>query len=230
MLIVISGIDGYHVTDLITDRHNHNARYFIGNAIEPVLRAIFPDGWKAHSRRLNVDLDKCRVHGSKTSDAFFTENDIVRVLHSASRHDVAPSGFWLFGHTKGALTEQQFTGPSDLLDGTQLFLYEIQRLNCNLASITGSGESDRRWTMTETTSMNETNVITITITITIVPSSAPTRLSTLLIGPYLRLITITSTIDPINGHLPAMSSVESRICRSLQGSRKRIHRSAKVHR
>jgi hypothetical protein len=49
--------------------------------LEPLLLAVFPDGRKPHSRRLSLHLDNCRVHRSKTSENFFTENSIIPVPH-----------------------------------------------------------------------------------------------------------------------------------------------------
>jgi hypothetical protein len=95
--------------------------------VEPLLRGIFPDGRKPHSRRLNEHLDNGRVQHSKASDAIFAENDIVRVPYSAYSSDLAPSDFWLFGHINDALAARKFTGPVDLLDGIQAFLDEIQK-------------------------------------------------------------------------------------------------------
>jgi hypothetical protein len=39
---------------------------------------------------------------------------------------LAPSDFWVFGHIKATLAEQQFPDPEDLLADIQEFLSEIQ--------------------------------------------------------------------------------------------------------
>jgi hypothetical protein len=81
MLAVIWGIDGFHVIDPTAQQHNYNRHSFLSNVMEPLLRAIFPDGRKVHSRGLRVHLENCHGHRSKASQNFFVGNDIVRIPH-----------------------------------------------------------------------------------------------------------------------------------------------------
>jgi hypothetical protein len=71
-------------------------------------------------------LDDCRVHVSKASEQFITENHIGRVHHSRYSPDLAPSDFWLFGHLKTSLVGQTFDEPEQLLEAITGFLNEIQ--------------------------------------------------------------------------------------------------------
>jgi hypothetical protein len=41
MLTVIWGITGFHVVDLMTERHNHNTQYFLSHILERVLLQDF---------------------------------------------------------------------------------------------------------------------------------------------------------------------------------------------
>jgi hypothetical protein len=93
MLIVICGIDGFQVVDLMTEQHSYSTQYFLNHISEPLLLAVFPDGRKPHSRRLSLHLDNCRVHCPKASENFFAENSIVRVPHPSYIPDLASSGF-----------------------------------------------------------------------------------------------------------------------------------------
>jgi hypothetical protein len=127
MLAVIWGIDGFHVVDLMTEQHSYNKQYFLCHILEPRLLAVFPDGRKPHSRRLSLHLDNCRVHGSKASENLFAENSIIRISFPRYHPNLAPSDFWLFGHTKAALAGQHFPGPEDFLAGIQEIVSEIQR-------------------------------------------------------------------------------------------------------
>jgi hypothetical protein len=111
----------------MTKQHSYNAHYFHSNVMEPLLSAIFPNGRKPQARWLSAKLAHCTVHRSKASENFFAENDIVRLPYLVCNRDLAPSDFWLFGHTNGAVTGQQFTGPADLLDGIRASLDEIQK-------------------------------------------------------------------------------------------------------
>jgi hypothetical protein len=61
---------------------------------------------------------------------------------------------------KGALAKQQFPGPTDLLDGVQVFLDEVQKYESEPFT-TESSEFDGCWIMTETTSMNKPSILTI---------------------------------------------------------------------
>jgi hypothetical protein len=70
MLTVIWGIAGFHVVDLMTDQHSYNTHYFLSQILEPLLLALFPDGRKPHSRRLDLHFDNCGVHCSKASVNF----------------------------------------------------------------------------------------------------------------------------------------------------------------
>jgi hypothetical protein len=81
MLIVIWGINGFHVVDLMNERHSYNTQYLLSQILKPLLLAVFPDSRNPHSRRLNLHPDNCRVHHSKASEHFFAENHIIRVLH-----------------------------------------------------------------------------------------------------------------------------------------------------
>jgi transposase len=71
-------------------------------------------------------LDNCRLHFSKATEQFITENHIGRVPHPPYRLDLAPSDFWLFGHVKTSLVGQTFDEPEQLLEIITKFLNEIQ--------------------------------------------------------------------------------------------------------
>jgi hypothetical protein len=87
MLTVLWGLDGFHVVDLMHGRHSSDTQYSLEHMMQELLCAVFPDGRKPHSRRLNVHRDNCRVHRSKALEAFFTTNEIVRVPHPAYSPD-----------------------------------------------------------------------------------------------------------------------------------------------
>jgi hypothetical protein len=110
VLIVIWGIDGFHVVDLMIVQRSYNTQYFLSHVLEPLLLEVFPDRRRSHSRRLSLHFDNCRIHHPKDSENFFAENYIIPVLPPAYSPDLAFSDFWLFEHMKAALTGQQFPG------------------------------------------------------------------------------------------------------------------------
>jgi transposase len=71
-------------------------------------------------------LDNYRVHFSRATEQFITENHIGRVPHPLYSPDFAPSDFWLFGHVKTSLVGQTFDEPEQLLEAITEFLNEIQ--------------------------------------------------------------------------------------------------------
>jgi histone-lysine N-methyltransferase SETMAR len=128
MLTVIWGIDGFHVVDLMTWQRSFNSEYFMSHVLAPMVTKVFPWARIPHTRRLQLHLDNCRVHFSKASEQFITENHIGRIPHPPYSPDLAPSDFWLFGHVKTSLVGQTFGEPEQLLGATTDFLYEIQTL------------------------------------------------------------------------------------------------------
>jgi hypothetical protein len=70
MLIVICGINGFHVVDPMNEPRSYNKQYFIRDILEPGLLEAFPDGHKPHSRLVSLHLDNCRVHRSKAFENF----------------------------------------------------------------------------------------------------------------------------------------------------------------
>jgi hypothetical protein len=84
--------------------------------MEPLLRPIVPDCGKPHFRWARVQLGSCCARHLKASGAIFAENDIIRVPQPAHGPDLALLDFWLFGDTKGALTEQRLTGAAHRQD------------------------------------------------------------------------------------------------------------------
>jgi hypothetical protein len=106
MLPIIWGFDGFHVVNLMTEQHSYNIHDFLGNTIEPLLHEILPDGRKPCDGPLNLHFENFSIHGSKASDAFLTENDIVRLPHPADSPGLAVSDFGLYGHIERAPAEQ----------------------------------------------------------------------------------------------------------------------------
>jgi hypothetical protein len=70
MLNVIWEINGLHVVNLMTEQHSHSAYYLLSKIMERPRRAIFPDGWKVHSRQPRLHLDRGRIHSSKPLKLF----------------------------------------------------------------------------------------------------------------------------------------------------------------
>jgi transposase len=81
-------------------------------------------------------LDNCRVHFSKATQQFITENHLGRVPHPPYSHDLTPSDFWLFGHVKISLVSQTFDEPEQPLEAITEFLNEIQPPKCSRFSAT----------------------------------------------------------------------------------------------
>jgi hypothetical protein len=111
-LVVIWGIDGFHVVDLMTEQHNHNPQYFLSHILEPVLFAVSPDGFKPHFRQLALHLDNCRLHSSKVSEGFSLKIILFEYLIRLTvlTWHLLTSGFWLFGHMKAALGDNSSPG------------------------------------------------------------------------------------------------------------------------
>jgi hypothetical protein len=91
----------------------------------PLVQTVFPEGRSPYTPRLNVHLDNWRVHFSKVTEEFFSENAIVHVPHSPDSHDLAPYDFWLFDRIKTEMAGCSFEDPEKLLTGIQQFLDEL---------------------------------------------------------------------------------------------------------
>jgi hypothetical protein len=115
------------VGDLMIEQYIYNTKHFLSNILEPLLLAMCPGGRKPHSCRLIPYLDTCCVHRSKASNTFHAEKDIVWASRPPYSLDLARSDLWLFDRMKAALAGQRAVGPTDLLNGIQAFLDEIQR-------------------------------------------------------------------------------------------------------
>jgi transposase len=99
---------------------------FVSHVLAPMAAKGFARGRNPHSRRLQLHLDNCRVHFSKATEQFITENHIERVPHPSYSLDLAPSDFWIFDHMKTSLIGQTFDEPEQLLEAITEFLNEIQ--------------------------------------------------------------------------------------------------------
>jgi histone-lysine N-methyltransferase SETMAR len=126
MLTVIWGVDGFHVVDLMTSQRSFDSQYFVDNIMVPLVEKVYPEGWNPHAPRLHLHLDNCRVHFSKVTEQFVSQNHISRVAQPAYSPDLAPSDFWLFGHLKTSLAGRMFDEPGELLDGIRSFLEEVR--------------------------------------------------------------------------------------------------------
>jgi histone-lysine N-methyltransferase SETMAR len=126
MLTVIWGVDRFRVVDLMISHCSFSPEYFVSHVLAAMAAKVFPRGRISHSRRLQLHLDNCRVHFSKATEQFMTENHIRRVPHPPYSPDFAPSDFWLFGHLKTSLAGQTFDDPEQPLEGIAKFLNEIQ--------------------------------------------------------------------------------------------------------
>jgi hypothetical protein len=108
MLTVVWGVDGFHAVDQMTSQCSFNSEYFVSHVLAPMTAKIFPQKRIPYTRQLQLQLDKRRVHFSKATEQFITENHIVRVFHPPYSPDIAPSGFRLFGHVTTLLVGQTF--------------------------------------------------------------------------------------------------------------------------
>jgi histone-lysine N-methyltransferase SETMAR len=126
MLTVIWEVESFHVVDLMTSQRCSNSEYFVNHILALMVANVFPRGRISHTRRLQLHLDNCRVHFSKATEHFITENHIGRVPHPPYSPDLAPSDFWLLGHTKTSLVGQTFDEPEHLLEAIGKLLNEIQ--------------------------------------------------------------------------------------------------------
>jgi histone-lysine N-methyltransferase SETMAR len=126
MLTVIWRGGGFHNVSLVTSQRSFNSEHFVSHVLAPMVAKVFPRGRISHTRRLQLHLDNCRVHFSKATEQFITENHIGRVPHPPYSPDLAPSDFWIFGHVKTSLVGQTFDEPKQLLEAITEFLNEIQ--------------------------------------------------------------------------------------------------------
>jgi hypothetical protein len=74
MFTVIWGVEGFHVVDLMTSQCSFNSEYFVSHVLAPIVVKVFPQGRIPRTRRLQLHLDNCRLHLSKTTKQFITEN------------------------------------------------------------------------------------------------------------------------------------------------------------
>jgi transposase len=126
MPTVVWGINGFHVIDLMTSQRNFKSEYFLSHVLTPMVAKVFFRERISQTRRLQRHLDNYRVHFSKATEQFITENHIVRVPRPSYSPDLALSDFWIFGHVKTSLVSQTFNELEQLLDAITEFLNEIQ--------------------------------------------------------------------------------------------------------
>jgi histone-lysine N-methyltransferase SETMAR len=123
MLTVVWGVDSFHVVDLIPSQRSFNSEYFVSHVLAP---KVFSRGKIPHTHRPHLHLANCRVHFSKATEQFITENHIGDVPHPPYSPDIASSDFWFFGHVKTSLVGQTFDEPEQLLEAIAELLNEIQ--------------------------------------------------------------------------------------------------------
>jgi histone-lysine N-methyltransferase SETMAR len=133
MLTVIWGVDGFHIVDLMIPHRSFNSEHFVNHVMTPMIIKPFPQVRTPPPRRLHLHLDNYRVHLSKTTQQFTSENHTLHVPHPPYSRDLAPSDFWLFGRVKAALVGQRFEEPEELPEADAESLNEIQRLELKLA-------------------------------------------------------------------------------------------------
>jgi hypothetical protein len=142
MLIVILGVDDFHVVDLMTSPHCFDSQYFVNNV----------------SRRSHLHLDTCRVHFSEVIEQFIIENHLLLFAHPPDSPDLAPSAFCLLSfrsyHIKNSLVDHTFNEPEELLKVFTTFLDKIQPSESGL-SATGYTASDGLWRIMETIIANK---------------------------------------------------------------------------
>jgi histone-lysine N-methyltransferase SETMAR len=93
ILTVILGVGGFHVVELITPQRSFDSQYFVSNVMTPLITNILPQGRISHARQLHLHLDNCRVHFSKVTEQFITQNHILHVPHPSYSPNIAPSDF-----------------------------------------------------------------------------------------------------------------------------------------
>jgi hypothetical protein len=79
MLMVIWGVGGFHVVDLMSSQCSLDSQYFVDNIMVPLVEKVFPKGRNPHARRRHLHLDNCRVHFSRVAEQFIAQNHISRV-------------------------------------------------------------------------------------------------------------------------------------------------------
>jgi histone-lysine N-methyltransferase SETMAR len=126
MRTVIWGLNGFHIVDLMTSQRSFNSEFFLSYVLALMVAKSFPRGRIPHTRRLQLHLDNCRVHFSKVTEQFITENHIGRVRHPPHSPDLAPSEIWLFSHVKTSPAGQTSDEPEQMLEAITEFLNEIQ--------------------------------------------------------------------------------------------------------
>jgi hypothetical protein len=68
MLIVIWGLGGFQVVDLMTCQRSFDPQYFVSNFITPLIANILAQGRIPHAHRLCLHLDNCCVHFSNVTE------------------------------------------------------------------------------------------------------------------------------------------------------------------
>jgi hypothetical protein len=68
MLVVIWGVDGFHVVDLMTSQRSADSQYFADNIMLPIVKKVFPKARNSYALPLALHLEYCRVHFSKVTE------------------------------------------------------------------------------------------------------------------------------------------------------------------
>jgi hypothetical protein len=116
MLTVIYGAGSFHVVDLMTSKRSLDSQYFVSNVMTPLITNIFPQWRIPHDRRLHLHVDNCRVHFSKVTEQFMTQNQTLCMPSPHYSPDIAALDFWLFAYVKNSLVGRTFDEPDQLLE------------------------------------------------------------------------------------------------------------------
>jgi hypothetical protein len=68
MFIIILGVGGFPVIDLMTSQRSFDSQYFMNDVVTLLIANLFLQGRISHARRLNLYLDNARVHFSKITE------------------------------------------------------------------------------------------------------------------------------------------------------------------
>jgi transposase len=139
----------------MASQRSFDSQYFVSNIMTKLVVNLFPQGRIPHARRLHLHLDNYRIHFSKVTEQFITQNQILSVSHPSYSPDIAPSDFWLFDRVKNSLAGRTFDEPEQLLEAITECWIKFSPQNWNSFSATGSRESGGFWRTMENTTTSK---------------------------------------------------------------------------
>jgi hypothetical protein len=125
MLTVLWNPLRFHVVDKLRTGAKMESDYFTTNVLGSIGQKVFPTGRNPHAKRLEIHLDACSIHTSRTTEEYIRQHNMIQRQHPTYSSDLAPSDFYLFATIKEKPKDIQMADEEDLFYRLQEILNSI---------------------------------------------------------------------------------------------------------